>query len=157
MKFKHKRCVAYLLAFFLSLLLFFLYVCRCHPLRKKRVGNTPRLLRVYYHQYPGERRSTELVDFISIDKLTSSADAQAMIDRGGMPLFYTIGTGDYDLPFAYNVIDISTPERPNHYRVNIVDNLVKRTIADVEYRNEPFLVIARGRDWYLAITRRLED
>ena len=127
------------------------------PPRQKRWTNEPMLLQVYYYRYPQNSHRSELVALTKLSRLTTEAEARKLLAGHGSPLFYTISANDETMPFAYNVIDISTPERPNHYRVNIVDNLVKHTIADVEYRNEPFLVIARGRDWYLAITRRLED
>ena len=125
--------------------------------RHNRWNNPPMLLQVYYYKYPHRTHYTELVAMKKLSDLTTEEFAKKLLSNYGTPSYTTIGVNDEDLPFAYNVINISTPERPNHYRVNIVENLVKRTIADVEYKNEPFLFLASGENWYLAITRRLED
>ena len=125
--------------------------------RRSAWNNAPRLLQVYYYRYPNQIHHSELIAMERLDRLDTAQIAETLLSHNAAPMFHTISANNEDLPFAYNVINISTPDKPNHYRVNIVENLVKRTIADVEYKNEPFLILARGDNWYLAITKRLEE
>lgn len=117
----------------------------------------PMMVLVYYTRNPELGIRQEEAYSVKLSDIPAEPEVLDRLSRyHSPPATFWIGDEDSNSlrnPLAFNAVCVADNGGVRSYRVNIIENLVKCTFADIDYNNEKYLTIARGEDWYLAITR----
>ena len=109
-------------------------------------------------------KQVEHVDLIPLEGIVT---LESMNDTGEgkcFPTVYGISVADDEVPII-RVLPLKLPGGDNNskssrypeiYRINVLCDGELFVYDDVEYNGEDYMSVAHGKDWYMAITRRIK-
>lgn len=142
-----------------------LMLCRGKAWGHRRVVfENPQLLVVRYRRIQNVGKQVELVDLIPLEDIVT---LESMNDTGEgkcFPTVYGISVADEEVPIIRVLPlklsggdnDSKSSRYPETYRINVLCDGELFVYDDVEYNGEDYMSVAHGKDWYMAITRRIK-
>ena len=116
----------------------------------------PCLLMVCYHQVGNHPAPSGEIDLPPLDEIQDEDDLDSGLSRHArLPTVHGINPETESGDDGQLVMYYAVRMKNNRCRIGIAQDGVKSSLMDVHYDMEKYLTVARGGDWYLAITSAL--